>query len=220
MIRTGIIGDVARLMPIFEGFDQKPEVDMSPDAYMTDDESDKIENVKVPLLPDEKYKSSKEKPSDTIGAAGNSLVADEPEPQLGSIGGIGGGLKLNESAEEMMSLIPQFLTESDSHKATDFAKWSGYDLSGLSLDDHSAMLGIIESRISTLTEADESMVIDDSSMKQANKIKEKNSIERAKEFFEDFDMFRPKVNPQFSIDTTKMKPTTSDEPIRRIPKGW
>ena len=169
MIRAGMLGDASRLLPICEGFDKKPEIDMSRYGWLTEADEDAIDNVVVPTLPDDKYvRSNKKKEdsvtTDTIGAAGNSLVAEEPEPQMGAIGGMGGGLKL--------------------------------------------------------TEADESMVIDDSAMKTAQQSKEKNSIERAKEFFEDFDMFRPKVNPTFNLDTTKIKPVTSDKPIRSIPRGW
>ena len=107
MIRTGFIGDLINLRPIFEGFDEKELVDMDENSLDADEQS-KVDNAVVPNVPDLNKKfiksvkspdASNMRPTDAgIGAAGNSLVADETEPQLGSIGGLG-GLKLTEGVE-------------------------------------------------------------------------------------------------------------------------
>lgn len=127
MIRKGIIGDVARLMPIFEGFGKIPEIDLGVNA-LSNDELNNIGNVKVTLLPESpnsKFvkqgacadcgKQEQECQCEDvdqnvsgaeIGSAGNSLVSEEPEAQMGSVGGLGkGGFGLTESADGEGSVI-------------------------------------------------------------------------------------------------------------------
>lgn len=107
MFRMGIVNDLDRLMPVFEGFDDKPELDLSAN-YVEPEQEEKIDNVVVPKLPqslndkfDKKKVAEEPKvPADTMGSAGNSLIADEPEPQMGSIGGLGkNGFSLTESGD-------------------------------------------------------------------------------------------------------------------------
>lgn len=102
----GIVNDLDRLMPVFEGFDDKPELDLSAN-YVEPEQEEKIDNVVVPKLPQslgdkftKKVTEAPKQPADTMGSAGNSLVADEPEPQMGSVGGLGkNGFSMTESAD-------------------------------------------------------------------------------------------------------------------------
>ena len=197
MIRKGIIGDVARLMPVFEGFGNLPEIDLGPDGEMTNEELNSIDNVNVTLLPDShNSKFVKQgvcagcgKPEQAcecvcpecncaehecqceveqnvsgspIGSAGNSLVSEDPEPQMGSVGF---KLRLTEAADA------------------------------------------------------EGAVIDDSGLKQAQKLHSKNSLDDVYDMFGQF-AIKPASKVKFDSDTSKPMNTVATKPLRKIPKGW
>ncbi len=198
MLRKGIIGYVARLMPVFEGFDQQEEIDLSPDA-MSDDEINAIDNIRVTLLPESPNRKfvkqgvcpdcgkpeqqcecvcsecnlpagecvcgEQNASGNPIGSAGNSLISEEPEAQMGAIGGIGKGLSIQEASTA------------------------------------------------------EGSVIDDSGMKLAQKLHSENSMEKVMDMFNQFSVV-PSHRVKFDMDTSKPMNTVAAKPIRKIPKGW
>jgi hypothetical protein len=177
----GFLGDVSKLMPVTEGFEDSELVELDHRA-LTEAQEAAVDNVKVQTLNDQKYvpttkdETEDESEVNTIevqGSAGNPVEATDEEAQLGSVeslGGLGGGLNMS---KEMAR------TESENG----------------------------------------GMVVDEAPFKNARDTAEQNSIDKVKDFFDEFQV--KKLNEMsYDLDTTELNTSISDEPIKRMPKGW
>lgn len=188
----GFLGDVSKIKPLTEGYEEKELIDMD-HRSLTSAQERMLESVSVPTLSDDTYipvNGDNEEccgvcgnnececlnreceddvtTTDNIGSAGNPVEGEEPEPQLGGMGG--------------MNFKKEFArTESE----------------------------------------DGGMVIDEAPQKNATASYEENSIDKVKDFFDEFQikLFKD-VEKNYDLDASECKVEVSKEPIRRIPKGW